>query len=108
MRLVDLEPRFLKILDSGCYRMVDALEEADGLDFLCPLCFTTNSGRVGTHHVICWRPHVPQTTNPIPGRWEFKGTGYGDLTLVAGSSSILLMSGCRWHGYITNGEVLTC
>lgn len=108
MRLVDLEPTFLKVLNDGAHSMAVPFSEADGIMFLCPLCFAANGGRVGTHMVICWRPCVPQTVSPVPGRWEFEGTGFTDLTLVAGSSSILLMSGCRWHGYVRNGEVLTC
>jgi len=105
MRLVDLEPTFLKVLGDGSHRMAVPFSEADGIMFLCPLCFETNGGRTGTHMVICWRPRVPQTVSPVPGRWEFEGAGFDDLTLVAGSSSILLMSGCRWHGYVRNGEV---
>lgn len=36
---------------------------------------------------------APPDVDPKPGRWEFHGTGYADLSLVAGSSSILLTSG---------------
>jgi hypothetical protein len=105
MRLLDLDPVFLKRNSDESHTMGVAFAEADGVMFLCPICFKANAGRVGTHQIICWRPHVPQTTNPVPGRWEFEGTGFDDLTLVAGSSSILLLSGCRWHGYVRGGEV---
>ncbi len=81
MKLTDLEPKFLVIENPTSFRMTDDLTEADGLDLLCPVCFQKNGGAVGTHHIHCWRPHVPQTIAPIPGRWEFLGTGYGDLTL---------------------------
>jgi hypothetical protein len=68
---------------------------ADGIFFLCPKCFMTNQGNVGTHGVLCWQPHVPLTVFPKPGRWAFQGSGYDDLTLVAGSSSILLTCNCK-------------
>lgn len=74
--------------------------------FLCPLCFTRNSGPIGTHIVICWQPDkVPADATPGPGRWKFQGTSLDDLTLIANSSSILLTSGCEWHGYVRNGNV---
>src|SRR5574342_554084 len=90
MRLTELEPSFLKRLDDKTFRRNTPFAEADGIIFLCPKCFVANKGPIGTHSVICWRPHVPQTTTPVPGRWEFQGTGFDDLTLVAGSSSVLL------------------
>lgn len=111
MRLRELEPEFLKITGEDTFRhykedgSLYSLSEADGVLFLCPVCFKTNSGPIGTHSVICWQPHVPQNIGPVPGRWSFSGTGLNDLTLTAGSSSILLMGGCNAHFFITNGEI---
>lgn len=108
MKLTELEAFFVKRFSDGegeYYAQVEKIEEADGVEFLCPKCWIENKGRVGTHMVLCWRPRVPQTVNPKPGRWEFQGTGLHDLTLVAGSSSILLTSGCKWHGFIRGGIV---
>jgi hypothetical protein len=105
LRLSDLEPRFLKREDDTHFRDVETLSEADGLWFLCPKCFLENRGRVGTHAVVCWSPSVPQTTHPVPGRWTMVGTGFHDLSLVAGSSSVQLTAGCLWHGHVTNGDV---
>jgi len=122
MKLTEVEPQFLRHTIRACapgpdcnvisphteheeYVYVDALADADGIMFLCPKCFAANGGPVGTHSVICWRPRVPANVSPGPGRWEFHGTGYGDLSLVAGSSSVLLTDGCRWHGFVTGGEV---
>jgi hypothetical protein len=110
MRLSELKPTFLKIEPASAavtYRMTDKIEEADGVQFLCPKCFAKNNGPVGTHSVLCWAPHVPQTINPTPGRWKLEGTSYEDLSLVAGSSSVALLGGCAWHGYITKGEAIT-
>ena len=108
MRLEDLEPQFLRWKSPSAFQHVDSIEEADGIFFLCPKCFVANGGMIGTHGVMCWRPHVPQDTSPKPGRWEFSGTGYADLTLVAGSSSVLLTSGCRAHFFVRAGEIVGC
>lgn len=107
MKLVDLEPSFLFLISASEYRRGVAIDKADGLIFLCPKCYAANGGGEGTHSVVCWQPHVPAEVKPGPGRWRFEGTGFEDLSLVAGSSSILLTSGCRWHGFVRNGEVTT-
>ncbi len=103
MKLIELEPKFIKRKDDSNYQ--DTEELGDGIRFLCPKCFIANGGAIRTHSVICWQPHVPQTTSPTPGRWNFLGTGYHDLTLQAGSSSIALTDGCKAHFYIRNGEI---
>ena len=107
MKLTELEPQFLKWIDDTHFSDVDKIDEADGIFFCCPLCMkNANMHRPGVHGVICWEPNVPQTTSPTPGRWNMSGTGYGDLTLTAGSSSILLTGeGCKAHFFITNGEI---
>jgi hypothetical protein len=109
LKLIELDPEFWKIVEPNKLYSTDAsFDEADGICFLCPKCFRTNGGPVGTHRVLCWRPHVPQTEEPVPGRWEFRGNGFSDLSLVAGSSSILLTAGCRWHGFVENGSIRDC
>jgi hypothetical protein len=106
VKLTDLNPQFIKIVSTSEYHNVDSIKDADGIMFLCPMCFEKNKGPVGTHSIICWQPHVSQDFTPKPGRWEFQGTGYDDLTLVAGSSSILLQGeGCGAHFFIQNGEI---
>ena len=106
MRLIELEPRFLKITQPDSWNTDVSKDEADGIMFLCPVCFVANKGNVGTHSIICWRPHVPQTQSPTTGRWEMLGTGFNDLTLQAGSSSIFLnTASCAAHFFITNGEI---
>lgn len=116
MRLTDLEPVFLKRekQEDGVHHIgVDGIAEAQGIMFLCPLCFEGNKGPVGTHHIICWSRlrGIPDDAAPLPGRWSLVGTGFADLTLVGegptGQSSVKLTSGCMWHGNIVNGEVST-
>jgi hypothetical protein len=111
MKLIDLEPEFLKLAsltEEKGFQRQETIEGADGIWFVCPACFEKNRGCVGSHHIICWRPHVPQTQTPTPGRWEFVGTKFEDLTLKAGSSSILLKGGCNAHFFIENGNIRMC
>lgn len=109
-RLTELDPQFLKRTDDSHWQHVERIGEADGIIFLCPACFEQNNGPVGTHSIICWRPSVPQSTSPTPGRWEFEGNGYYDLTLAGGAwsgnlRSVKLDASCNVHFHITNGEV---
>lgn len=110
MKLTDLEPSFLVIEEPGkTHRKVDEIAGADGVVFLCPKCFKVNGGPRRTHQVLCWAMHVPvdgpNAERPGPGRWALVGTGYDDLTLRNGSSSVLLQGGCGAHFHVTNGEV---
>jgi hypothetical protein len=105
-KLSELEASFIKLTDErGSYRTDVTFADCDGVQFLCPLCFDRNAGPVGTHMVICWKPQVPQTISPTPGRWNHQGSGLHDLTLVAGSSSIALQGGCGWHGFVGFSDV---
>lgn len=107
MKLTELEPRFLKhTTGESFWRSVDNKSDANGISFLCPKCYKANNGPTGTHSVICWDPTVSQDIGPKPGRWNMEGTGFDDLTLKAGSSSVKLEGGCEAHFYITNGEII--
>lgn len=106
MRLTELEPRFLKIIAEDHWRSDATMDDCDGLMFLCPTCFKNNGGNVGTHSIVRWKPHVPQTQTPKPSRWNILGTSFEDLTLQAGSSSVHLPgSVCGAHFFISNGEI---
>lgn len=105
--LTELHAAFIKRSGTG-WRTDATFADCDGVSFLCPLCYLANFGPVGTHSIICWKPHVPQDVRPGPGRWNHQGSGLPDLSLRAGSSSIFLMqSGCRWHGFVENGMAHT-
>ncbi len=111
MKLIDLDPQFLKNLDDVTSQYVDTIAEADGIQFLCPVCWKKNGGPVGTHVIHCWNPSVPQTKTPKGGRWNLVGTGFHDLSLVAGSSSVLIKNEDgteHWHGFVKSGEVTHC
>lgn len=108
LRLSDLEPRFIALVtDDGSRRKyVDDIASAHGVMFVCPKCFE-RAGRVrpGVHGMLCWRPRVDPSIEPGPGRWEMSGTSFDDLTLTAGSSSVLVTGGCRAHFFVTNGAI---
>jgi hypothetical protein len=88
---------------------VDTVAEADGLRLLCPKCYDDPPvGPVGTHSVICWSPKIGQDHLPGPGRWDLVGTSLDDLTLIAGSSSVLLQGGCGAHFFVRQGHVVPC
>lgn len=108
MKLSDLEATFVQRISDSSWRHDVAFADADGVMFLCPVCFRANGGAVGTHQILCWRPRVPLTTPPGPGRWEFEGTGLDDLSLVAGSSSVRLTSGCLAHFFVRKGAIEGC
>jgi hypothetical protein len=114
MRLCDLEPAFIRreVRDGTVYHVtVGSISEADGVLFLCPVCWQRNNGPIGTHGILCWKPNaVPDDAQPGPGRWQMVGHSCQDLTLVAGSSSVHLTSegGCKAHFYVRNGEIVPC
>jgi hypothetical protein len=118
MRLAELEATFIRRcpVEGGGQGWQEGVpfSEAEGVQFLCPVCIVKNAGPIGTHSVVCWRPTVGQDWKPVPGRWDFQGTGLEDLTLVAGSSSIRLTceckqqpcSCCKAHFFIRNGAII--
>lgn len=108
LKLTELDASFLQRIDLRTHKRIHNFADADGLIFLCPKCFRLKGGRKGVHSVICWRPHVAAEIGPGPGRWEFRGTGLGDLTLVATASSIQITGGCNAHFFIRNGAIEMC
>lgn len=123
MRLSDLQPQVKRILfQPYLYMSVDgpktiedyphyypamSLEEADGIWFLCPKCFKDNSGPEGTHAIACWRPRVPQHEHMTgPGRWEFVGSSFEDLSLFSNPTSVKVEGGCNAHFTVEKGNII--
>ena len=123
MKLSDLNARLVARvapcaeMPNGGSRTVYSLAEADGVMFQCPQCaagkpVVEEDGKRfvrGAHYIMCWfRGRVPDDVDPRPGRWTPSGTGLADLTFVPGEPpmaiSVLLTSGCCWHGFVRNGE----
>ena len=82
-----------------------SIEDAEGLSFLCPVCYINNKGLIGTHTVICWSLNVSQEWFPTPGRWNLVGTGLSDVSLVTGSSSVAIQGPCNAHFWVTQGRI---
>jgi len=70
VRLLDLEPEWLySDGNPKRYWRVASLAEANGIFFVCPLCYVNNENRrPGVHGVVCWNCTVPQTVTPNPAR----------------------------------------
>lgn len=130
MKLTDLEPQFIRYEESlatihmgrplpdgttqwggfpvKSMRYVETLAEAQGVMFICPKCFRDN-GMIGTHSVqvtfagrgVADEDGVHNTAGE-PVRWAVSGSGYADLTATP---SVDVQVGCRWHGFISSGEV---
>lgn len=102
MKLTDLDPQFLMAKTKTRYAHTDDAAKAQGIMFLCPVCFKKNKGAVGTHSVIVWfdgRGTLKECDGP---RWSVRGSNYGDLTIAP---SIHTIGGCGWHGHVKKGEV---
>lgn len=120
MRLADLSAELVKLTtaDGSGWRIVETLAEAQGVMFQCPKCaigkiVEEEDGRRfvrGAHSIICWfrGRGVSDEVEPGPGRWTPSGSGLHDLTFVPGdppmACSVLLLSGCEWHGFVRDGE----
>ena len=81
-----------------------SIEDAAGLQFLCPVCYVNNKGALGTHSIICWSLNVSQEWGPAPGRWNLIGTGLSDVSLIADNSSVAIQGPCNAYFYVTNGK----
>lgn len=87
---------------------VKTVDEAEGIQFLCPMCFTMNKGAVGTHTIEVTfagrnvMDHVGSRGEKGPTRWTVSGDSFENLSTTP---SILLSAFCGWHGYITDGEL---
>jgi len=115
MTLRELDGQFLSAHhpDGSFSQIGDQLASATGVMFQCPKCSEgkkrgEEDGRkfvVGAHYVICWFVGVPMNITPGPGRWNPSGTSLDDLTFIGpGAISVLLTSGCGWHGFVRDGE----
>ncbi len=94
--------------EQNVIRHVETFAEAQGVWFLCPLCFAKNGGAIGTHYVdVTFEGRGAKDDEGShdlqgrPSRWSASGSSLDDLSC---SPSVLLLGpGCGWHGYITSG-----
>lgn len=120
MKLSDLDGQLYKRMPDGSLLPVSAVDTADVLYFQCPKCAAgqprgrRDDGRgyvEGVHFIsVPFAAHdgLPaMPTSPVQGgaRWTVTGKTLAD---VSTQPSIAIVGGCAWHGYVTNGELVTC
>jgi hypothetical protein len=103
VKLVDLHPVFYSHGGEGITgKDGKPVPRRDGMGII----FDCPCGKCDEDHQLA----VP-FSNPIDGGpaiergWKRTGETFETLTL---EPSILRLSGCGWHGWIRNGEVITC
>jgi hypothetical protein len=106
--LRELNGEFVKRIDARTRRVVKTLKSADGVQYLCPVCYEKNGGKVGTHWILHWFTGrgVLDGETPGPDRWNVvpPSTGLDDLTFgPPGAYSLGITN--HWHGYMENGTV---
>ncbi len=118
MRLIDLAPEWLgmpyEINGAKFIPRVTKSEDAHGIWFQCPICYREKGTLVGVHAIMVWNPTVPEDQEPNPGRWNFVGNSFHDLTLKGATStdSVNLEKvvdgvavGCQAHFFIRAGAI---
>lgn len=88
--LRQLEASFIKRSPMGgrAWLKTKSIQQADGLQFLCPVCIEKNGGKRGTHLLVLWFTgrDVPDEVAGGSARWTVskQSTGLDDLTFVHG------------------------
>jgi hypothetical protein len=102
VKLTDLNPKWIGSGGPGvtCEGKPVPRREGVMLTFDCPC---------GCQHPIAVYIDPPLDGNPsdphcLP-KWARTGEAFEALTLTP---SILRRGGCGWHGFVTNGELVTC
>jgi len=101
VKFTELDPKLVVHAPSASSAHLPlTLANAQGVLFGCPACKGAAS-----HSILCWfrGRGVPDSETPGPGRWDVSGTGLDDITL----SPSVNVNGC-WHGFVRNGEIVTC
>jgi hypothetical protein len=105
MRLLSLAPKFFGTLGGLSDRDGNPVKMRTGLgiSFNCP-CGCDSRCAIPFSNPI---DGGPSTTTHAGGGWQRTGETFDDLTL---EPSIHRVGGCpkSWHGWIRNGEVITC
>jgi hypothetical protein len=121
MKLLELEPRWVGAGGEGVWNADGSPAPARagvGVSFLCP-CPPCTAKRTGDpDHDFYLRVFVG-LRNPVDGgpaydprpgaQWERIGDTFDVLTLTPSIQRHQIGEhGCNWHGFVTNGEILTC
>lgn len=109
LRLVDLDPVFLGAGGPGIYRDGAPLPERHGvgLSFNCPCGNHEEEHRcfILFRNPLDGGPSVVEGATPS---WQREGDTFETLSTQPSILRNPARGGCGWHGYITNGEILTC
>lgn len=104
MRLADLHPVFLSHGGPGVTTAAgEPIPLTLGVGVLCD-CPCGNADEEHRLYVPFVNPIGPGPALGDAHRWQRTGDTFETLSLTP---SILRIGGCGWHGFITNGEVLT-
>ena len=96
-KLTELDATFVRHISDGNYDEVTTIEEANGVIFDCPKC--------GRHSILVWDRSIPRHIEPGPGRTTMTGTSLEDLTLDPSIDLSQSEVGCKWHGFVKQGNV---
>jgi hypothetical protein len=103
MRLIDLNPNWVSYGGSGVWdkdHQPIPFRNRVGLTFDCP-CGCDSRCYIGFLNPDDGGPPVQEPA------WKREGEDFESLTLTP-SIQRRDPGGCRWHGFITNGEALEC
>lgn len=101
MRFIELNPQWV---DAGGEGISDSegnpVPERNGVGIIfdCP-CGCSIKCYVGLTNPLDGKPYINQ--RPL---WNREGEDFNTISL---KPSIRRLTGCKWHGFITNGEVIT-
>jgi uncharacterized protein DUF6527 len=108
LKLTDLHPQFLGAGGEGVFTADGSpapRREGVGLLCDCPCGKCTEE----------WDRLFVAFANPLDGgppihkvTWQRTGDTFETLTLTPSILRSQSRGGCNWHGFITNGEVITC
>lgn len=105
MRLTELKPRWVGTGGAGITRDGQPVPQRSGigLTFECP-CGCGVRGFVAFANPLDGGPPDDDADH----RWQRTGETFETLTLTPSILRSTDKGGCGWHGFITNGQVLTC
>lgn len=103
MKLSDLEATFFRFGTEQERIPVGTLDQAHGVQLLCPKCYRTNQGRAGTHWLQLSFVGAPFNNG---GQWHPVGTGLTDLTFGPPTPNSVQVRGvCNTHFHVVAGEI---
>jgi len=94
MKLTELDPRWTSV-ETG--------RTGQGIVFLCPLCKTHFLGTFFQNPIDGKSPYV-RAGETTSSWWTRSGDTFATLSITP---SIRVVGACGWHGFVTNGDIIT-